>query len=396
MTSWFQWLAHLFHRSESNLPQTHRSTEVLPLPEETQAKTQEIVIKPLFNPVTFQFGEEDVYIILDLETTGLDYRTEGIIEIGAVKAKGNQIIDTFHTLINPEKPIRHSSQKIHHISQAMVAEAPTIQSVLPQLLSFIGQAPLVAHNVLFDYSFLNQACKVHLKGKRLTNHRVDTQEMFRVCFQDEHSHGLSAMLARFGLESHVAHRALDDALALAQVFPRLRQLYEQHIAWATSQFGQVSFLFERYLRLQRSVQTLQAEMADLKELFKVYFHEGGMPVEAVSGETLLVSKKRQYEYDEAALVAYFKDEPYFQELMKPNMRVLEKWLHSSQSPLTEEQKAFIQSQKTKLTESSNIQVVKPTPPKLSPADHVPRVLPEATQVQDTPSIQEPSVLTSPG
>ncbi|MFM7468304.1 MAG: PolC-type DNA polymerase III [Vampirovibrionales bacterium] len=388
MTSWFRWLSNLFTPEEasSDIPQ---STSV-PVPEassSTSQPTQEIVIKPLFNPVTFEFGEEDTYVILDLETTGLDYRTEGIIEIGAVKAKGHTIIDTFHTLINPEQPIRHSSQKIHHISQEMVAEAPTMAEVLPTLLQFIGQAPIVAHNVLFDYSFLNQACKVHLKGKRFTNHRVDTQEMFRVCFQDEHSHGLSAMLARFGLESHVAHRALDDALALAQVFPRLRQLYEQHISWASTQFPNMSFLFERYLRLQRSVQVMQAEMADLKETFKLYFHEGGMPIEAVSGETLLVSKKRQYEYNEVALVSYFKEEPYFEELMKPNMRVLEKWLYSSHSPLTEEQKAFIHSQKIKLTESSNIQVVKPSAPKSPPSEHAKRVLPEENTPTKAPETE---------
>lgn len=330
-------------------------------------------VKPLYQPISFQTPLDGPIVVLDLETTGLDYRTEGIVEIGAVKLDNGQVVDTFHTLVNPQQPIRSSSHRIHAISEEMVQDAPTIQEVLPPLLAFLGDLPFVAHNAIFDFSFLNQAMKKHL-DRRLTNHRIDSQELFRVVFPEEVSHGLSALLERFGFDPHVNHRALDDAMALALVFPRLRQLYEQHIAWAASQLPNMPFLLERFVRLQKASQALHAEMSELKELFKIYFQEGGSMLTAATGETLSVNRKRQFDYDEKAMVEAFRHSPLLADIVKPNLRVVERWLTSGSSPFSDEEKALIHSLKTQLTESWAVQISRAPSPKVT--------APEATGAED--------------
>jgi DNA polymerase-3 subunit alpha (Gram-positive type) len=170
------------------------------------------------------------FVVLDLETTGLDHRSERILEMGAVRLEGMEIVDTYSTLVKPDVPIRHSSFRIHGISEEMVADQPAIEEVLPGILEFLGDDPFVAHNAIFDYSFLNEACKRQYE-KRLPNLRIDTFEMFRVVFPEEQSHGLSALLDKFGFNPDVKHRALDDAMNLALVFPKLLELYEQQMSW---------------------------------------------------------------------------------------------------------------------------------------------------------------------
>ena len=98
-----------------------------------------------------------IEIVLDTETTGLDYTKEKIIEFAAIRLENGKIKDTFQTLINPEQHIRKSSMAIHGITQEMVADAPTEAEILPKIAEFIGEYPIVAHNAIFDYTFLNEA-----------------------------------------------------------------------------------------------------------------------------------------------------------------------------------------------------------------------------------------------
>ncbi|MCX5921212.1 MAG: 3'-5' exonuclease [Candidatus Melainabacteria bacterium] len=264
-------------------------------------------------------------VILDTETTGLDHKVEKIIEIAAVKLYNGEIIERFSTLINPEQPIRHSSFKIHHISQEMVESAPTMAEVIPQFEAFMGDLPYAAHSVVFDYSFITEAYKKHL-GKRFLNPRICTLELFKAVFPEEHSHGLSALSARFGIESFVNHRALDDAEQLAAVFDKLKNLYIQKNSWKYSQLENVPYLLERYIRLSKAAQTLQSEMADLKEVFKLYFTEGGVPIQASTGEVMTGTLKRQYDYESAALMDCIEDFNLWRKVAKINLKALDKLL----------------------------------------------------------------------
>ena len=112
-----------------------------------------------------------------------------MVEFAAVRLENGKIKDEFQTLINPEQHIRKSSIAIHGITPEMVADAPTEAEVLPKILEFIGDYPIVAHNVIFDYSYLNEA-KLRVMGSKLENPRIDSQMMFKEIAPDLESHGL--------------------------------------------------------------------------------------------------------------------------------------------------------------------------------------------------------------
>ncbi len=317
---------------------------------------------PDMTPMDFHpsnLNNDETIIILDTETTGLDHKTEKLIEIAAVKMVNGVITESFTSLVNPQKPIRHSSFLIHNISEEMVKDAPNIEEVLPRFLEFVGDHAYVAHNAIFDYSFINEPHKA-IYGKRFLNTRIDTFEMYRSVYPDDPSHGLSSLLRRFGFEDNVLHRALDDTMNLAKVYPRLRDLYEQKNAWQLSQMKNIPYLFERYLRIQKSTQMLQAEMADLKDIFKLYFQNAGLPVEASSGDVMMSNYRRSYSYDEKQIweIALKANVP--QSIFKLNPRALDKLIE--RSDMAEEYKEEMRECRLSMHESRGVTFVKPQLP----------------------------------
>jgi len=91
-----------------------------------------------------------IEIVLDTETTGLDYTKEKMVEFAAVRLENGKIKDEFQTLINPEQHIRKSSIAIHGITPEMVEDAPTEAEAMPKILEFIGDYPIVAHNCIIQ------------------------------------------------------------------------------------------------------------------------------------------------------------------------------------------------------------------------------------------------------
>lgn len=89
-----------------------------------------------------------IEIVLDTETTGLDYTREKMVEFAALRLENGKIKDEFQTLINPEQHIRKSSIAIHGITPDMVEDAPTEAEAMPKILEFIGDYPIVAHNAI--------------------------------------------------------------------------------------------------------------------------------------------------------------------------------------------------------------------------------------------------------
>jgi ATP-dependent DNA helicase DinG len=110
-------------------------------------------------------------IAFDLETTGLDPQTDTIIEIGAVRFNGRRVEGEFNTLINPGRPIPPFITQLTGITDQMVREAPPIRAVLGELKEFLGDSPILGHNVRFDLSFIK---KYNIAG---LNDYVDTYEM---------------------------------------------------------------------------------------------------------------------------------------------------------------------------------------------------------------------------
>ena len=137
-----------------------------------------------------------IEIVLDTETTGLDYTREKMVEFAGVKLVNGKITDKFETLINPEQHIRKSSIAVHGITPEMVENAPKESEAIKMILDFIEDYPIVAHTAIFDYSFINEASK-RVFNKEITNQRIDTQMMFKEVYPQYESCGLDTLVSVF-------------------------------------------------------------------------------------------------------------------------------------------------------------------------------------------------------
>jgi ATP-dependent DNA helicase DinG len=147
------------------------------------------------------------YVALDLETTGLSPERDAIIEIGAVRFRDDEVLDTFSTFVSPGRPIPHSITELTGICDDDVIGAPGLHDVLPSLSRFVGQHPIVGHSVGFDMAFLNR--HFHL----LENELLDTFELATVLVTHAERYSLGALASLLGIKLEQAHRALDDAQA---------------------------------------------------------------------------------------------------------------------------------------------------------------------------------------
>lgn len=300
--------------------------------------------------------KKEIEIVLDTETTGLDYTRERIIEFAAVRLENGKITDEFQTLINPHQHIRKSSMAVHGITQEMVEDAPTEEEALPKILEFIGDYPIVAHNAIFDYSFLNEA-KKRVFGEELTNPRIDTQIMFREIAPDLESHGLEALTHRFNVELHNHHRAMADTMGLALAYPKLKRLYLQRLDWQKKQLNNVDYLFDRYLRIQQSIAAMQAELQDLKSVFKLHFELGGAPLEAETGEIMIYQSKQSFGYEFNDVKDVLESVGALEKAVKLNNGFIDRLCNGLS--LSEEYKQIIRDARQELSETRNIQVIKP-------------------------------------
>jgi DNA polymerase III epsilon subunit family exonuclease len=164
------------------------------------------------------------YTVLDLETTSNDIGTAGIVEIGAVKVCDGEIIGRFGTLVNPEQPITQGAYNVHHISNDDVRPQKTFAQLLPELIDFIGDDLLVAHNGFdFDFPILMRLYK-ESTGKTFPNRRFDTLPLARRLFPGQPA-SIDALMQRFQIQtSGERHRALDDTIYLSQIFERLQEV----------------------------------------------------------------------------------------------------------------------------------------------------------------------------
>ena len=151
-------------------------------------------------------------VIIDLETTGLSPHRHKITEIAAVKVLGDDIIDEFQTLVNPETSIPRFITKLTGITDEMVCDKPTIQEVLPSLKEFIGDCLIVGHNISFDYKFLQENFWRH-ENFLLTNDTLCTMKLARRIHSELPSKKLGKICEHYGLVNEQAHRAMSDVKA---------------------------------------------------------------------------------------------------------------------------------------------------------------------------------------
>jgi DNA polymerase-3 subunit epsilon len=157
------------------------------------------------------------FCVIDLETTGGNREDDMITEIGAVKVRGGDCIGTFQTLVNPGRAIPPQITVLTGLTDVLVAGAPRIEAVLGSLIDFVGDAVIVGHNVGFDVAFLRAACR-RAERPPLSGTIVDTVALARRLVRDEVPDcRLGTLASRFRLDHRPSHRALDDALATADL-----------------------------------------------------------------------------------------------------------------------------------------------------------------------------------
>lgn len=152
------------------------------------------------------------YVAIDLETTGLSPAADEIIEIGALKFNEDRVIDTFSTFVNPGRPVPYRIRLLTGISDDDVVTAPPFAEVADELLSFIGNNPIVGQNVGFDLGFLARK-NIHARGPV-----YDTVELALLLLPGLSEYSLHALARYFGVHFPVRHRALPDATATKDVF----------------------------------------------------------------------------------------------------------------------------------------------------------------------------------
>ena len=167
----------------------------------------------------------DDYVVFDLETTGFSPIHDAIIEIGAVKVSKGKISDHYSVFVNPQRPIPLRITELTSIDDSMVADAKSIEEILPEFLSFCEGCSLVAHNAEFDVSFIEENAK--RQGFETDFTVLDTVQMARLLLTDLNKFKLNTVCKRLNIKQEHHHRAVDDARVTAEVFLRFVEMLEE-------------------------------------------------------------------------------------------------------------------------------------------------------------------------
>jgi CRISPR-associated protein Cas2 len=160
----------------------------------------------------------DTYIVIDVETTGLNSEEHEIIELGAILVEAHSVTERFSMLVRPQVEITPKIEKITGITNSMLQkEGVEISMALPKFIAFLRDLPIVSHNVEFDYSFLRKACS-SCNLPLLSNPSIDTLTLSRRKVKQTPNYKLSTLAAHFEIETTQIHRCLADCEITYQLY----------------------------------------------------------------------------------------------------------------------------------------------------------------------------------
>ncbi|UCC78607.1 MAG: 3'-5' exoribonuclease [Candidatus Zixiibacteriota bacterium] len=161
------------------------------------------------------------FVVIDIETTGLDPATCGITELGAVRFVDGKIDETYSQLVKPIMPIPAEVTRLTGIDDSMVEKAPAIEEVIEQYQDFIGNSEwIVGHNIGFDFGFLKKYMNSKI-FREIDKSSIDTAVLARILFPRMSRYSLGFLAERFNIIRENSHRALDDCLVTGRVFLNL-------------------------------------------------------------------------------------------------------------------------------------------------------------------------------
>ncbi len=210
----------------------------------------------------------DEFVVFDIETTGLSAINDRITEIGAVRFRNGSVEAVFSELINPEIPIPEFITKLTGITTEMVRDKDAICTVLPRFLEFAGDAPLVAHNAMFDWGFIRtKAAELDINLEKSV---VDTLQLSRVLLPELKKHKLNLLCEHLGIRLDNHHRASDDAVATALVFGKFLEMLKEK---AIDNLEQVNSISSGSFNMKNAeahhIILLVKNMTGLKNLYKL-------------------------------------------------------------------------------------------------------------------------------
>ena len=171
----------------------------------------------------FSFGGE--YVAFDLETTGLSSLHDTIIEIGAAIMKGNEVLSTFQTFVDPHRPLQPKIVDLTGINDQMLVGQPDISEAMPKFLEYVGSRPLCAHNADFDIGFVTAACEK--LGLPFHPTYVDTLILAQNLMPELGKYKLNIVADALSLPDFNHHRASDDAITCGYLLMRFFKMMQE-------------------------------------------------------------------------------------------------------------------------------------------------------------------------
>ncbi|MDI6779903.1 MAG: 3'-5' exonuclease [Bacteroidota bacterium] len=208
------------------------------------------------------------FVVVDVETTGLNPENgDRVLEIAAVKLCGGAVIDTFNSLINPQRPISMGAYLVNRISAQMVANAPTFHEISDNFLKFVDNGIIAAYNTPFDLSFLNN--ELLLAGyPTLQNYNIDVLKLARLFLSGLSSYKQENVARSLNFDFPVKHRALEDVIVTSKILQTFISIVKAH---GFSEFGD---LLRRNIKQQLNnvrIETARTAMNNNESLWLKYF-----------------------------------------------------------------------------------------------------------------------------
>lgn len=204
------------------------------------------------------------FVVLDLETTGLDPEWDCIIEIGMVRVRHGEVDAEYSTLVNPGMEIDEFITELTGITNDMLAAAPALSEVLPAARDFLGDDIILGHNINFDINFIYDDCEC--QGlKPVSNGYIDTMRISRRVLPDLKHHRLRDIVNVLGVDHVRAHRAIGDCIATLECYKAL-------LARIDAGVGREAYILEasRHGAQRPDLRKLAADGTEVDELHPLY------------------------------------------------------------------------------------------------------------------------------
>lgn len=164
----------------------------------------------------------DDYCVLDIETTGLSWQTDQIIEIGIIKVRNHKIIDKYEQLLDPKCKISHFITQLTGIDNDMVFGMPSLDDIVNDVMDFISDDVIIGHNTAFDLNFIAN----HF-GMDIQNEYMDTLQFSRKVYPKMKHHRLTDMVEFLNLTNN-EHRSIADCIATYELYEHLKNMILQN------------------------------------------------------------------------------------------------------------------------------------------------------------------------